>query len=750
MTISMRKNLTSFIPATIAVSLVALTTSSSAQRNQPSLSENSQARSADSSHAAKTQAQAKEYRLGPQDVISVLVVGQPTMSAEQVKISSSGKIQLPVIGMLNVKDKTVEQVAFDITKALRAELNNPQVTVTLLAARPQLISVLGVVSKPGIYDLKPNWRVTDILALTGGLTGKAEAVEATLTRADGKVLPLNLPLILSNSNRADNVTVQDGDTLQLVARTIPISVAGQVTNPGNYDAPLNSQIAEAIILAGGPSKSAALSKATVKRADGTILSVNLRDAMTSLDSISNIKLQAKDFILVPEAKEKVMLLGAVQKPGFVDIEDGTKLSIAGALALVGGATPKAALTKTVVKHADGTSVPIDLHKVVFLGDPAANIDLASGDTVTIPVTDGRVSIIGAVQRSGSYEIPDAEQLQVSDVIALAGGVMPKAALTKATLTHSDGTMVPVDLFKVLSRNEQNENLPVASGDVITVPESKGIAVLGEVTKPGPYNIEEGNNPHLTDIIALVGGLSGKLDTSRIAISRRSPAGKLLTLEIDPIALLEKRDFTQNAQIYDGDLITVSSTKSPVVFISGEVKNAGSFEVKPGDGVPEVITRAGGPTDTAALTKVMVQRGDKTLTVDVRDALAKGQTLDFPLQEGDFIVVPQNLSRVLVMPSVNKPGYYPIPEGGKLTVGEALVMAGGPKDRAKLWEVAILRQTPAGVERQILPLGNIQAGQIAPLNQELQSGDILYVPEGKQSSSVWSKLAGSIGILSLFR
>ena len=347
--------------------------------------------------SAGTTQETKDYRLGPEDVLSVFVFGQPAMSVEQVTVSSVGKIQLPIVGTLLVNGKTTEDVKAEVTKALRAELNNPQVTVVLKQARAQLISVLGVVTKPGIYDLKPGWRVTDILAMAGGLNGKTDAVEATLTRVDGKTLPLNLPQIFKDSSQSSNLVLQAGDTLQFVARTIPVSIAGQVKNPGNYDAPQGSFIAEVIALAGGPADNAALTKATVKRSDGTVVPVNLREALTSLESASNIPLQARDFIMVPEAREKVMILGAVVKPGFVDIEDGTQLSIAGALALAGGATPKAALTKTVVKRANGTSVPVNLRRVVMLGDLTANINLAPGDTVTIPVADDKAAVIGAVQ-----------------------------------------------------------------------------------------------------------------------------------------------------------------------------------------------------------------------------------------------------------------------------------------------------------------------------------------------------------------
>ncbi len=119
---------------------------------------------------------------------------------------------------------------------------------------------------------------------------------------------------------------------------------------------------------------------------------------------------------------------------------------------------------------------------------------------------------------------------------------------------------------------------------------------------------------------------------------------------------------------DGDLINVSVVKSPTVLVSGEVKNPGAFELKEGDSLPQLITRAGGPTLEAALTRVIVERNGEKIIKDVLPSLNNGVGMDFPLLEGDFVVVQKNTARVLVIPAVIKPGYYPIPENGTLTVG----------------------------------------------------------------------------------
>ncbi|RYG58127.1 hypothetical protein EON80_27475, partial [bacterium] len=189
-------------------------------------------------------------------------------------------------------------------------------------------------------------------------------------------------------------------------------------------------------------------------------------------------------------------------------------------------------------------------------------------------------------------------------------------------------------------------------------------------------------------------------------------------------------------------------EAQVAFVSGEVVRPGAYDLKEGEGVAELIARAGGPTTQALLRGVQVERGGQTNTVDLLGALRQGaKKPEFALREGDFVVVPQNMSRVLVMQEVNRPGFVAIPEDHELTVGEALSLAGGPRERAKLNEVIIFRRTPEGLKNRVIQLDKVQTNDLG-VNEKLVAGDILYVPTGRPSRSraAFDSIVSSVGTL----
>jgi protein involved in polysaccharide export with SLBB domain len=88
----------------------------------------------------------KEYHLGPEDVISIEVFGQPAYSRADIIIPPTAKIAYPLIpGGIFVGGKTVEQVTEEIGKKLDEYIIDPQVTVTLDKVGSARFSVLGKV-----------------------------------------------------------------------------------------------------------------------------------------------------------------------------------------------------------------------------------------------------------------------------------------------------------------------------------------------------------------------------------------------------------------------------------------------------------------------------------------------------------------------------------------------------------------------------------------------------------------------------
>ncbi|MDQ3813680.1 MAG: SLBB domain-containing protein [Armatimonadota bacterium] len=686
--------------------------------------------------------QAQDYQLGPDDVVAVTVLKHPEFSADAVTVTSDGKIRLPVVGTIQASGKTTAQLDREITAKFRNRLKYPEVTVAVKQARPQRVFVLGSVDKAGVYEFKPGWRVSEALAAAGGLAGRPELIEATLSRAHQAAISLNLPKILADGNSPANMKLQVGDTLRFTERTVQVSVAGEVQKPGVYSVPIGNGVVEAVAIAGGANPKAALTKVTVNRPSGKSIPVDLYKAQVLGLAEHNLKLEEGDLVVVPKATGVVSVQGAVLKPGSIDIEDGRTLRVAEALALAGGPAARAALSKSIVIHKDGTSVPVNLHRVLNLNDQKDNIELAPDDVVTVPDTQTRVTVLGAVEKPGVIEIEDGRTLRVAEAVAEAGNPSAKASLTKAIVKRADGTEVAVNLHKIITQGQTEGNIELKADDVVIIPESMRVTLLGAVARPGTYNFEEGMMPRISDVLAQAGGLSvppAQVPQVRISVQRQGDNGQLETLSIDPVVLLESRDpgqSSQNVPVQNGDIITVSVNKLQTVFVAGEIQKQDAYELTEGDSVVDLIVRAGGPTNDAALRRVTIQRrAGQSQTVDIFDAIKKGgKKPNVVLQEGDYVVVPKNTNRVTVLGAVQKSGDYPIPEDEPMTVGKALTLAGGPAGGASLNKVGIARQTPNGVKTEVLELNKMRGKELGT-SRILQPGDLVFVPERKQQTSI---------------
>ncbi len=686
----------------------------------------------------------QEEVLAPDDVLGITVLDHPEFSVDNVTVGSDGKIQLPLTGSIFVAKKTLRQVTEAVRKALLRELRDPQVTVTLKLAHPRRVFVLGAVVKPGIYEIKPGWRITEIIAAAGGLAVRPELAEAAFTRGQQAPKSLDIARILAVGSDPSNVLLKEDDVVRISSRTVQVNVAGQVKNPGSYDLPIGNGVVEAIAIAGGPTERAAKTQITVKHLDGTVQAVDLAKLMAPGNAALNFALKAGDLVMLPESRAHVTVRGAVLKPGYVDIPDGEVLRATEAIALAGGATTQAALSKASVTRQDGTVIPVDLFKALVRGEAGQNPQLQDGDVVVLPESRTHVTIRGLVTKPGYVDIPDGEVLRATEAIALAGGALPLAALSKATITRLDGTVTPIDLYKALVLGDKNSNVVLTADDVIDIPKSIGITVLGNVAKPGTYTVEAGT-ALLSDILALAGGLNIKPEDARINVSRTLATGKQIILNPVALSLVNARDSSQNAVIMDGDLVTVTSAESKKVIISGQVQRPGEYELNEGDSVPELIARAGGPTLAAALSRISVTPlGGTSQTVDAYQAVQTGQKLNFPLGKGDFVVVPENKRTVVILGAVNKAGAILIPEKETLTLATALGLAGGPQKEAAVKEIGIFRKDPTSPTGQsekplIVSLQQKKGGPSA-LNMPIEEGSVIYVPEGKQSSTIWSKIS----------
>ena len=187
--------------------------------------------------------------------------------------------------------------------------------------------------------------------------------------------------------------------------------------------------------------------------------------------------------------------------------------------------------------------------------------------------------------------------------------------------------------------------------------SKRVTILGEVAKPGVYELTA--NASILEIISKAGGLTDKAgDTIVIkrqktaapgsstpkavsdntggeeavqAAERADPDETYLRLNLKE--LMEKGNLAENPGVQDGDNIFV--TKSGFIYVTGEVKMPGAYKFEEGTTVMKAIALAQGLTDKAAPGRTKLIR-----KIDGKDESMK-VNMEYPVKQDDVISVPES-------------------------------------------------------------------------------------------------------------
>lgn len=501
---------------------------------------------------------APAYRLGPDDRISVFVQDHPELSGEFL-LPADGVIDVPLAGRLQAAGKTLDELAGDITARLKTSLRAPSVHVNLKEARLQRVFVLGDVARPGAYDLKPGWRITEALAVAGGQVAAPGDCRAVLLRDSTRTVH-DLSAVLRNDAGA-NPVLQPGDVLTIERiELFPVYVTGAVKSPGLHQLRAGGGAVEALALAGGLTAQVTEVSAVVMRGAEEAATLDLYAALVKHDAQANIPMQRGDLLIVkPQEWVSVYVMGAVGKPGLQDIKAGS--GVVEAIARAGGFTlPEHDLRISVLR---GSRVVAETGSAEAFGaNPTLILSLQPGDVVKVDsVRVLPVTVSGQVKAPGSYELKAGDRLL--DALAAAGGTLENSAISRVFVVHRDGTLATANLAHSLQQGDMAQNLPLAAGDLIIVPESiDRVAVLGYVNKPGFFPMPDGQPLRLTDAISLAGGMENQRGGIKQVAIVRTVDGRQQRIICDLERYFKSADPACNPTLQPDDIVYVPETRKP--------------------------------------------------------------------------------------------------------------------------------------------------------------------------------------------
>lgn len=211
--------------------------------------------------------------------------------------------------------------------------------------------------------------------------------------------------------------------------------------------------------------------------------------------------------------------------------------------------------------------------------------------------------------------------------------------------------------------------------------------------------------------------------------------------------LEDGGFLRNPHV----TIFVDEATSQGVTVLGEVARAGIYPDPPDRKLYQVISEAGGFTNSAS-RKIAIVRHNQTdpIRIDLPRNLADDMSGNVDVLPGDTIMVPR-APVIYVVGDVGRPAGFLV-DNGTLTVLQALALAGGANRTAKTNGVRLIRKTPTGMTETKVQLKKMLEAKTPDIT--LQADDILFVPisGGKLAAArtldAGLAMASAVGIYSI--
>ena len=192
--------------------------------------------------------------IAPGDALRISVFQNPDLTLE-TRVDGDGTISYPLIGRVEVAGLDIAAAEQRIAKMLRdgGYINAPHVTIVMVEVRGSLVTVLGMVAKPGRFpiDATDN-KLTDAIALAGGIApGGSDLVVLTGTR-NGKPIRREIDLegLATGGDAGEDLRLQAGDMVY-VNRAPNFFIYGEVQRPGAFRLERGMTVVQALATGGG-------------------------------------------------------------------------------------------------------------------------------------------------------------------------------------------------------------------------------------------------------------------------------------------------------------------------------------------------------------------------------------------------------------------------------------------------------------------------------------------------------------------
>ncbi|HHX8659916.1 TPA: SLBB domain-containing protein [Vibrio diabolicus] len=760
------------------------------------------------------------YTVGAGDEIIVQLFGKEN-ETHRLRVNRAGTINFPSLGPVNVAGMHFSDVRDSLTQRVKEQMIGVRSDISLGELRTMQVFVMGDAYKPGAYTVSALTTISQAIYYSGGF-GESGALRDIQLKRDGKIIrKLDMYDLLLKGDASNDVRLLPDDVVLIGSVNDTVSIEGEINRPAIYEVKAGETYQQLIQMAGGFTANAHVEQLEIKR----YASHGAREALT-LDFNKTQDRQSKvkngDAIKILKKSEEltryVQIEGDVRHPGYVEWRNG--LRVADLFKSVDSAFNSTAdvnyavVVREINPQRDIEVFQLSLANAILSPGSRDNLQLQSRDRILVfnrfnnedldtLATQEAVSKAKTLEQA--QEQAELEQQKEQEVMSSSVAVShsENGMLSNQNATEQAkpakiifrGKEITEEDFEKLKQNTRRTLLaPVLLQ--LQQQSRLGLApqiaeVFGEVKHPGRYPI----TPRMTvsTLIEAAGGLTYNAFTINAELARTAinSADERAYIDVERIDLRKaiQGSASDDAIIVGRDRLNILEKPNvklqSTVTLQGEVRFPGTYTVRQGETLNELLERAGGLTEfahpqgaifTREALRLQEQKLLNQYAADMRKETAKKtfradsnigsvisdpektlafveeasrskalgrmvvqlnrilkgeRSADFMLEDGDFLFVPTFRNTVSIMGEVQVPITYLLDD--KLDVDDYLNKAGGAKKQADEDRIFVVRADGSVYK----PSSGYWFGN----NKEgLKAGDTIVVPidtDYRDALSTWT-------------
>jgi polysaccharide export outer membrane protein len=164
---------------------------------------------------AEVAADSNVYVIGPEDVLYIHVWKEENLSKTGL-VRSDGKISLPLVDEIQAAGLTPLQLKELLMQRLKEFVDIPNISVMVMEANSFKVYISGQIKNPGVYRLRSETSLLQIIPMAGGFTDWANQKKILIIRKENgeeKRITVNYKKIVKGDDKSSNIILKSGDTI---------------------------------------------------------------------------------------------------------------------------------------------------------------------------------------------------------------------------------------------------------------------------------------------------------------------------------------------------------------------------------------------------------------------------------------------------------------------------------------------------------------------------------------------------------